>query len=236
MTLLADYAGVRKIERRTENLNHAMRIAEKMGDPREWSYTGEVLDLGKKGGECACGHGIRYAFIIERQRDNAKLMIGSVCIDSTVPGLIAGGAEFLAKSLQKAADEHKQALAEAKRREKAAKDSELVQEATADWDALVEWFVSLRQTWRRDVNRWLPQYLYYGITKEPKACSTPGRTLASIRTAYVGEVTAALRFWANQQYRGSCRPPRPKSQTLIDAVEKNIGSSSSLLEQWGVAK
>lgn len=50
-------------------------------DPREWVYQGYCNDLGAPVGYCACGHPIRFEFVLKRERDGASAVVGSVCID-----------------------------------------------------------------------------------------------------------------------------------------------------------
>lgn len=48
-------------------------------DPEDWEYTGECLDTGHD--YCACGHAIRWAFLLRRKSKPTKMVqVGSTCI------------------------------------------------------------------------------------------------------------------------------------------------------------
>jgi hypothetical protein len=100
---------------------HLERLREALApDPGEWRFTGCVYDTGMVGGSrCSCGQDIRYEFIITRSGDGAKLIIGSHCIETSVPYLIEAGAGALAGQLRDAYREHRRALDRERRDEKA---------------------------------------------------------------------------------------------------------------------
>lgn len=178
----------RTLYRELSDLGHATGLAEKMApDPREWDFTGDITDAGPIGGlhsrpaSCACGHAVRYQYWIERARDGKRLAIGSTCIGTTVPMLIASGAEKLAGKLEAALAAVQAAQAEQERRARDAANDERVAAVVAEIDRLRVWRADVR---RRD--RWpggrIPDALYWlrGIP-DVKPLSTPGRTLASAR-------------------------------------------------------
>ena len=121
------------------NLQHVHRVAEAMHpDPREWAYTGQVVDGQGMGAHCACGHPIRFIFVVARTRDGQQLPIGSTCITSTVPYLLAEGAVQLASSLQRALAVHEQALAALEKARRAAEQDAACQTARQEWQAVRE--------------------------------------------------------------------------------------------------
>lgn len=219
-------SAIEKQERALEDLAHAQRIADAMApDPREWEWTGEVNDAGPGasmmpgGPKCACGHPIRYQFPLERERDGARVVIGSTCIESTVPYLIAHGAEGLARRLEEALAAHREALAEQERREKAAAANEAVAQLAADWDELVAW----RQRAGQRYTRRLPECLYYlriGRTEavlSRSAASTPARTAAALRTRYANTWLDVFRC---AQTIGGEHAPVPREPKLREKLIK----------------
>lgn len=165
------------------NLEHAARIAAKMSpDPKEWSYDGLYFEADDRvPAYCACGHPIKSVFVIERKRDGNQLNIGCVCIGSTVPYLMASGADGLAEALQKA---QQKLEAEIKAKIKAKRDAEAsneVRSLTEDYEVLVEYVNEQRAKLGR---AYKPYYIYKGIPTVLEAMTTPGRTAASIRSKY----------------------------------------------------
>lgn len=78
-------------EAKTANqLAHVGALLDALGNPSEWSYTGTVIDTGANSqAKCACGHEIRYAFIIAHPC-KGQSQVGSACIDHIAlitPGL-----------------------------------------------------------------------------------------------------------------------------------------------------
>jgi hypothetical protein len=201
-------------DRQVDNLLHLERIAKAMGDPREFEYTGEVRDLGAMKGNCACGHAIRYEFPVRHKTTGREVIIGSVCIDSSVPWLIANGAEHLAESLRRALEANEEAKKEAMRRLRDAKNSEEVQVLEAYWVGLKEWHSRTRQEKKEAHVRWMPDYLHRGLPKI-SAQSTPGRTAASIRMKIV-----TLMFQAIED--GTQFPRLPDDAKLKEKVVKKF--------------
>jgi hypothetical protein len=61
--------GTVNLERKIENLENFKAIVAKfvarLGDPSQWEYRGEVIDLGEYGkGKCTCDHPVRYMLLI----------------------------------------------------------------------------------------------------------------------------------------------------------------------------
>ena len=180
---------------RVEKLDHLKRLADAMKpDAREYEYRGEVVDAAGENAKCSCGHPIRYVFLVRRKTDNHAVPIGSVCIETSVPWLIAHGNQALADALSGAVAKLKKEIAEAKRREAEARASELVMGLTAEWAALMDWREEARKAWTRAHGAWMPHQLY--VSQAPlRALTTAGRTLSSIRKRY-GTVWAMFEAWA----------------------------------------
>jgi hypothetical protein len=173
---------INQAERKVDNLAHLERLATAMApDPTRWEYRGEVLDGG--GGleqvHCTCGHPIRWIFPIYDRDSGRSLPIGSTCIAASVPYLIHSGAQGLADALQAALQRHQEALAEAARQVRDAVNNEVVASLLATREALFTWAKG-----EREVGTYLPRGLWTDAVyrnRQAAACSTPGRTAASLR-------------------------------------------------------
>lgn len=130
-----------KIELQESKANgHADRLAQMQRlinglapDPSEWEYTGQCHDLGKPVGYCACGHEIRYEFILNRKRDGATAVVGSVCIDNYA--LISpAAAAWMRQDLERMMEEVK----EAKKKAEEAKRVEEAEKLHKRWERQVE--------------------------------------------------------------------------------------------------
>jgi len=76
-------------------------------DPTEWTYDGTCIDHGPRSqARCVCGQRIRYVFVVTRPRDGRSIQIGSVCITTSIPLLLAGGAADLADRLAEGVRRH----------------------------------------------------------------------------------------------------------------------------------
>jgi hypothetical protein len=56
------------------------KFVTRLGDVREWTFDGEVIDLGIPSGKCTCDHPIRYVFVIHHP-DGRTAPVGSECIN-----------------------------------------------------------------------------------------------------------------------------------------------------------
>jgi hypothetical protein len=82
-------------------------------DPSEWSYDGTCIDHGPRSrARCVCGQPIRYVFVVTRGRDGSSIDVGSVCITTAIPQLLAGGAGALAERLADGVRRHQTAVRE----------------------------------------------------------------------------------------------------------------------------
>lgn len=120
---------ISKDARLAQQAAHIGRLLEKFGNPQEWEFTGEVTEhpAGPLGAtmQCSCGHGITQAFWWQRKDDpegKKKLPTGCVCVEQ-LPGIEPGELAKLQAEIRRI-EERK---AEAKKKAKAASDTELVQ-------------------------------------------------------------------------------------------------------------
>jgi hypothetical protein len=82
-------------------------------DPSEWGYDGTCIDNGPRSrAHCVCGQPIRYVFVVTRARDGRSIDVGSVCITTAIPQLLAGGAGALAERLADGLKRHEAAVRE----------------------------------------------------------------------------------------------------------------------------
>lgn len=180
--------GERESVRLPADLEHLQKLADAMApEPREWSYTGEVVDAQGEGAKCVCGHPIRWIFVIRRERDGALLPIGSTCIETSIPYLVTHGAEGLAELLREAVRElrretQRQATA-AKREVRETEQGEVVERLTRDWAELIDWQRRARDVWYREHGPGYPYALALTL-KLPEPCKRPGATVKRLVREY----------------------------------------------------
>lgn len=227
--MLQEYTDSKATTETIASLRHIKTISDKMlPDPKEWSYEGECsyVEAPAPPASCACGHSIRNVFTIRRNRDGATLNIGSVCIESTVPYLIANGAGELAENLRSALKKMEEDRKEHAKRLREQRDNTELQAVEAEFDDLIEFFHHLRDGY----SRYLPYYLYHN-PQLPKVLSTPKRTISSI-------VRCHTKLWWNLWYnhvkgfdfRGrqySECPPFPSHPLLVAALKKEASHGGS---------
>src|SRR5271166_5680531 len=56
------------------------KFVTRLGDAREWTFDGEIIDLEFPTGKCTCDHPIRYVFVINHP-DGRSAPVGSECIN-----------------------------------------------------------------------------------------------------------------------------------------------------------
>jgi hypothetical protein len=153
-------------------------------DPARWAFTGQVRDTGDYGNaECACGHAIRYAFMIRNVDDDRRLSIGSHCIDSSVPGLIAAGATTLANELTAANVANRRRLSAAKRDQEA---EDALPQLRRDLKRLRDWlFDTRRLLLARGWSKYDLPPVIYRVGDTPADHEEPAVTAAAIRRRYV---------------------------------------------------
>ncbi len=228
MTPFAETTMTRTEERDILSAEHAARIATRLlPDPREWTVDPEVIDAGPGAAtgfsppRCACGHPIRYLFTLRRARDGATATIGNVCIDTTVPVLLASSADAVAARLLEVRAAWLERRAEEERRARDAAASAEVQALLADWQALKEHVHDARELYPRYS---VPEVLYRGIGTV-KAASTPGRTAAAIKTRYCASWESLFALAAFEDREGhsprSPLPPLPATPALAAKLVKS---------------
>lgn len=210
----------RPTSRPLDRLQHVARLAAALApDPTEWAYSGEVYDAGPAVNgrlvKCACGHSIRWVFVLVRARDGAKVNVGSVCIESTVPYLISQGAGSLAGSLQSAHEAWAAEIREAERRARVAADSHRVQALAEFRSKLVMWIEEVSELHHRGGYRCgLPSCAYEGI-KQTSPASTPGRTAQAMATA-LSRVAIDILDWLRIE-RPTWAPCLPRLHPDVEA-------------------
>ncbi len=203
------------------NLRHLEKISAAMPDAQNFEFTGIVNDLGAMAGHCACGHPIRYEFIVAHKTSGKQDVLGSVCIESSVPYIIASGNEVLAAALMRALEELEERKREAMKQLRDAKNSEDVQTLEAYWENTIKpWHKEAREEWKSRPQKGsytgYPDFLYKPLPAL-KAMSTPGRTASSIRRKIV--TLARNAFERDLRF-----PPLPYDEKLRQSVEKELNS------------
>jgi len=69
---------IEKVERRG---SHVQALLAALVNPSEWTYTGMCVDAGGSDAKCACGHPIRWCFLIEHPT-LGQTQVGSTCIEN----------------------------------------------------------------------------------------------------------------------------------------------------------
>jgi len=151
-------------------------------DPSRWYYTGVWRDTGAYGNShCACGHEIRYEFLIACMDDPRTLVIGSTCIETNVPALIRDGARELADDLQEANRGFKRELRANKREIEA---DEAIPELLSDFRRLRSWCFDRRAELRRR-RVYMPEVFYWVEQPPDHHHETQSAFAAAIRRRYV---------------------------------------------------
>jgi hypothetical protein len=68
-------------EEKEQSLHHVQALINALGDPSKWEYRDEMNDTGSMNSRCACGHAIRYEFIIYSPEGKTAIL-GSTCIEN----------------------------------------------------------------------------------------------------------------------------------------------------------
>lgn len=113
---------------------HAAALIAKLGNPAEWTFTGVVADAGGDAAQCACGHNIRWCFIITHPA-KGRAQVGSTCIDHIAEITPELGARLVARREEIAA-EIAATKAKAARAAKDAENAALWEKYAAQRDAL----------------------------------------------------------------------------------------------------
>lgn len=211
---------LRSVERELDNKHHLARLAHAMApDPTRWEYRGVMIDGGRglMVNSCTCGHPIRWIFKIHNKDDGRTLPIGSTCIGSSVPYLVASGAEGLAEALQRAVKKHQEALAAAQREVRDAENSEVVKGLMDTRQQLFDWARG-----EREAGTYLPRSLWTDAVRfehrRVKALSTPGRLAASLRKKLTGHYVGAFEVVK----RPSANMPLPEDEALRAKILEGV--------------
>jgi hypothetical protein len=182
-------------------------------DPSRWYYTGQVNDTGEYGeSNCACGHEVRYEFIIACEGDERTLIIGSTCIEKNVPSLIEDGAGRLAGELDLASE----------RRDLEAEEA--LAELHSDFRRLRSWCFARRKEWQSH-GRYgqMPDVLYW-IEQLPDDDEAPSRYAAAIRRRYVSMWLKAAQVFSEHQelFTRAAPMPIPTQQRLLTQLANAV--------------
>lgn len=179
---------IKQAEKTVGNLGHIQRLADAMmPNPKDWEYRDEIEE--GENARCACGHPIRWMFPIHRKSDNAVLAIGSVCIENSIPYLIANGAEGLALALEKGNARLAEMIKERQRRIRETQGNNryaflaTYAEELCDWITATISAMTVEAKSRGYRKPFVAEYFFRGefctLIQEPTA-STPGRAAASL--------------------------------------------------------
>lgn len=151
-------------DEKANNLAHVQALINALGNPSEWIYTGVMNDCGAPVSKCACGHPIRYEFMIEHPTTGKKNVLGSTCIEH-----YAAYNPESADRMKKDYEKHMDELAAKKKEQKEKQQSEEVQKIKAEFDSLREQFNTYLNSKREpgrygNAGTWLP-YQYYGYKR-----------------------------------------------------------------------
>ncbi len=196
-------------------------------DPSRWYYTGRVNDTGEYGeSHCACGHEIRYEFVIACDDDTRTLVIGSTCIEKNVPALIRDGAGRLAGQLDEARLKLQRDLASERRDLQA---EETLAELHSDFRRLRSWCFDRRKEWQNyHPNHKMPKVLHW-IEQLPDDDEGPARHATVIRRRYVSMwLKAAQVLSANQALYADAEPiPIPAQQRLFTQLANAVDRAAN---------
>lgn len=125
-------------------IGHLQRLADAMApDCKEWIFAGDVEEDDSRKSRCTCGHPIKWVFWLERQRDGARLPIGSTCITTSVPFLISHGANGLAKDLAVAQTAWRQMMADRMKLAREGKRTCELERVQEEAEQLLHWYSRL---------------------------------------------------------------------------------------------
>lgn len=100
---------------------HRARLMARLGDGRNWEFTGDVCELPHATGVCSCGHtGLKYLFQLRNTATGDTAVVGSSCIEvysEANPELVASVGAAMEAKLAEAAERRKAAKAAAQQRE-----------------------------------------------------------------------------------------------------------------------
>lgn len=118
--LFRESAAEREASAQGAKLSHLERLRDRLGDGRDWDFTGEVTELPHATGTCSCGHsGLKFLFLLRNRKTADTAIVGSTCIEH-----YAEANPDMVKGIRAAVDQIEAQAAEQKR-----KARELAQEA-----------------------------------------------------------------------------------------------------------
>lgn len=179
-----------RLNRVASHRAYVERLLSVLGDPREWVFTGEVVDHGKGATElpnpprCACGHPIRYEFIIEHPT-RGLASVGSECI-----GRIGTMAPELAAELAAAEEALRRRIREAEAQARKAAADARAQQAMREYEAAYALVMKWAEPLLRD--RRVPYALWYAMFSRARTVEPPDWCPAYKRAADRAR-------WARQQ-------------------------------------
>jgi hypothetical protein len=133
----------RKFDAARAAAEHVEALVKALGDPSAWKFTHKVIDAGPEAlrsidpPRCACGHPIRFIYLIELTRDlpghraGEQTQVGSVCISH-----VAALAPELAAEIAAAAERVERELADARRAAAEAARNEEATRLRAEFEAV----------------------------------------------------------------------------------------------------
>lgn len=141
------------LEYKQANMHHVNALIRALGNPSEWTYTGEMIDTGALKSYCACGHPIRYEFVIEHPESKKRAVLGSTCIEH-----YAHFSPESAKRMMKDFEDFKERLKEEKKRIKEMNQQKEIVELEKQLDPIIKDFKEIVVCNYK--NGWLPYEIY----------------------------------------------------------------------------
>lgn len=176
-----------ELDRATSARAYVDRLIASLGDLREWYHHGEVIDHGKGAADqfnpprCACGHPIRYAFVIHHPT-RGTAWVGTECI-----GRIGELSPELAESLAATEEALRRKLREAKAQARRAAADTRAQEALDEYSRAYyrvrEWCEPLLRERRVPYDLWYALFSRARYVKPPECCPPYSRAADRMRWA-----------------------------------------------------
>ena len=152
-------------------LGHKKALLDALGNPSLYDFTGDVVDAGKGSiSKCACGHPIRWEYIIEHRITNQRAKVGSTCIEHF---------QFvnpeLYEKLTEAVKVTEEEIKEIKRKAKKAENQEKVQKAKKEYEQLATEVYNRYQDYRNR-GEYAPYELWWAATHNCGNCKKTYKT------------------------------------------------------------
>lgn len=214
------------------NREHLQRLADALTpDPKNWTFTGRVHDRKGENARCACGHPIRWEFVLARLTSPGEASIGSVCIRTSVPWLIEHGAGRLAAALTTRLGLLMLEIAERKRIKRQKLMRRRLAAIERDWSRYEAWRAECAEFFRTTAGRKLiskPSFLRWHMRRpvpfDPK--DNPGRAVTTMLGPLFGYIVKA-RTSIRREGAGLAWPaePRFKARVLLEKLRGGIGTA-----------